>query len=187
MQQRDDDNIPVLEDVIPEYDSLPPDAQATNEKQKTLWDDDDDFAAAASAVVTPETSADEITWDEPTVALENDDFAGELSDVTDELPTEESTALFRHDEHGDAIDVTEAAVYDDLAAIEADTQENTFDESRLDIPTHGDVAPSPQTGPVDIDELADRILRRLMPDLEDYLHDRIRTALETALNEKAHD
>ena len=121
MPMHDDDNIPVLEDVIPEHEIQPATEPAADLKQKTLWDDDGNAQAQ-----TPAAAAEPARY-----------------------PAEPAP-----DEPGD--DVT---------------------------PTAGD-ASSPPLEQIDIDTLAGRILYQLMPGLEDYLLDRIRSALKTALDDK---
>ncbi len=188
MQKHDDDNIPVLEDIIHEQDSLQPDAPETNEKQKSLWDDDD-FAEAPAAVVTQDAYADKYTWNEPVVTFEDDGPAGQMVDDTYAFQKEEPVALHRHEEPVDTFDVVEATTDDDDAnvnVIDADPEETTYDESIHAVPLPVDDALSPRTEQIDIDELAQQILRRLIPDLEDYLTERIRDALETALDDQTH-
>jgi hypothetical protein len=189
MQKHDDDNIPVLEDIIHEHDNLQPDAPVTNEKQKTLWDDDD-FAETPAAAATLDAYADEYTWDEPVVTFDDDGPAGEMVDDTNAFQNEEPVALLRHEEPVETIDVVEATTDDDDAnvdVINADPEESTYAESIHAAPLPVDDALSPRAEQIDIDELAQRILRRLIPDLEDYLSERIRDALETALDDKTHD
>jgi hypothetical protein len=204
MHTHDDDNIPVLEDVIHEYDQPGPDSAATHEKQKSLWDDeadefaeateaawedeDDEFTEAPAAVAMPdEYPWDEYARDEPVAALDLNDAAVEVSDVTLALPGRETTALLSDVEPGDTNNIADESAFENVDVIESNLEQSGYDEAADTVPPPADDAPSTRTGQIDIDELAQQILRRLMPDLEDYLLDRIRGALETALDDKARD
>jgi hypothetical protein len=181
MQKHDDDNIPVLDDIIYEHDVLHSGAPATNEKQKALWDEDgDEFAEAPEAVATP----GEYARDEPEITLDSADTAGEIPDDTDALPTDEPVALLQHDEPVDTTNVTEATAYD---AIQIEPDETAYDFSNHATQPPVIDSPPPQAEQIDIDALAQQVLSRLMPDLEDYLFDRIRDALQTALDDKTLD
>jgi hypothetical protein len=184
MQPHDNDNIPVLEDIIYEHDDQPG-APATNEKQKPLWDDEiEESAAAAEAVATP----DEYARDEPDFTSDSVDSVGEIPADSDTLSIDEPVALLRYDEPGDPGNVAVATAFDDADdVIQPYPDAATDDVSFHAAPAPVVDSPPPQAGQIDIDELADRILRQLIPDLEDYLLDRIRHALESALDNKTHD
>jgi hypothetical protein len=190
MQTHDDDNIPVLEDIIYEHDILRKDTPSTNEKQKALWDDNaDEFAEQPEAVAAQDEYANEYPWSGPVVAFDDEALSGEMLDDTNVLPGEEPVALFHDDESGDAIEAVEAVSddVDNFEVFEADPQATIHDESISAVPLPVDDAPSSRGEQIDIDALAQRVLYRIMPDLEDYLHDRIRDALKSALDDKTRD
>ena len=189
MQTHDDDNIPVLEDIIYEHDILRKDTPSTNEKQKALWDDDaDEFAEEPEAVAAQDEYANEYPCSEPVVAFDDEAVSGERLDDANALPGGEPVALLRDDESNDIIDVIEAADdVENLAFFEADPQATRCDESITTVPPPVDDAPSRRSEQIDIDALAQRVLYRLMPDLEDYLLDRVRDALKSALDDKTRD
>jgi hypothetical protein len=181
MQKHDDDNIPVLEDIIHEHENLQPDAPATNEKQKTLWDDAD-IAETHAAVATPDEFTDEYTWDEPVVEFDDDAPAGEMVDDSNAFQNEEPVSLLRHDEPVDTIGIMEDTAEDGFDGIETYMDDPAVDALELPADNASSLAEE-----IDIERLSERILLQLIPDLEDYLHDRIRHALETALKDRHRD
>jgi len=184
MHKHDNDNIPVLDDVIHEYELLQPDETATDQKQKTLWDDDsDEIAEAPAAFAAPEEPA----RTEADAAPGSDDAAAETADHTDAIAAGEAAALLRDHAPGNITGIAYVAAdagYDDIPA---GPDEAAYDEFVDTATPPADSETLPVAEHIDIDELADRILLQLMPGLEDYLLDRIRSALQTALVRKPRD
>lgn len=188
MHKHDDDNIPVLLDIIHEHDARPADEPEADQKQKTLWDDEtDDFDETPAASASPA----EYTWDEPAAGFLNDEFSGELPDHADAMPIDEPAALLRDEQAGDSIDTgadaAAEAVDDSVDAIDAERDHAAYDEPVHGIPPALEDGSSSDAEQIDVDALAERILRRMIPDLEDYLREHIRSALQTALEDELRD
>jgi hypothetical protein len=182
------DNIPVLVDIIHEHDNPEDDAAIAEKKQRTLWDANGvaieeamtDEAAneetATDEAVTESVQADAAgsvpSGDEPVVAFYSDESADETPVEIDDLPDEAYAGRPDTEDSHDDLD-TEAEVW--------------HGEDNHHIPPATDATPAAQLRQIDIDALADKILRQLKPDLDNYLSERLRIALKSALDEKSHD
>lgn len=199
MQKHDNDNIPVLEDIIQEHELLDPETPATNKKQKGLWDENGETTVATVTNEVPpdeyvqrdiaETDITKIDFEPPEepVYARDDVSTGEIFIEPGDRTARESAALPGTGASSDIQGIANEAADSGFESPETGQDDDSSVMADQIASPDADETPHPPAGQIDIDLLADTILRQMLPDLEDYLLERIRSGLEQALDTKTRD